>query len=91
MYNFHKVKIIIYEEFVSDPNKVLKECTDFLEIDSFNFKTNKVYMKGGWSWKSKYLKQIARFLFNILRLLNLIVRAKICKMGQIYSFGYVNI
>ena len=26
---FDKVKIIIYEEFVSNPNRVLKECTDF--------------------------------------------------------------
>ena len=78
LYNFHKVKIIIYEEFVSNPNKVLKECTDFLEIDSFNFKTNKVYMKGGWRWKSKYLKQIARS-FNILRLLNLFLGPKFAK------------
>ena len=76
--NFDKVKIIIYEEFVSNPNRVLKECTDFLEIDSFNFKTNIVYMKGGWRWKNKYLKQIARS-FNIFRLLNLLFGPKIAK------------
>ena len=76
--NFDKVKIIIYEEFVSNPNSVLKECTDFLEIDSFNFKTNIVYMKGGWRWKNKYLKQIARS-FNIFRLLNLLFGPKIAK------------
>ena len=51
-----------------NPNKVLKECTDFLEIDSFTFKTTK-YKEGRDRWKSKYLKQI-KCSFNILRLLN---------------------
>ena len=35
-------------------------------------------MKGGWRWKNKYLKQIARS-FNIFRLLNLLFGPKIAK------------
>ena len=55
-------------DFISNPKETLRECMSFLNIDNFNFKTEKVHMKGGWVWKNNFYRNSAR-AFNIVSLI----------------------
>ena len=66
--NFKFVKVIVYEDFISNPKETLRECMSFLNINNFNFKTEKVHMKGGWVWKNNFYRNSAR-AFNIVSLI----------------------
>jgi len=65
--------IIIYDDFISEPQKELDKVCSFLSINQIQFNVNSKYMVGGWQWKSPFLKKfflskgiikkIFRFLF----------------------------
>ena len=67
--NFKNVKIVIYDDFKKEPNKVYEEILSFLKLDkeqkiNFNIKEN----VGGWQWKSNFFRLI--FLNkNIIKIL----------------------
>lgn len=48
MDTFSQVKVLIFEEFITDPNKYLKELFQFLDVDStFKSETKTVYSHSG--------------------------------------------
>ena len=67
--------IIIYEDFISEPQKELDKVCSFLSINQIQFNVNSKYMVGGWQWKSPFLKKfflskgiikkLFRFLFPL--------------------------
>ena len=70
--NFSKVKILIFEEFVKQPNKLLNECANFLSLKNYDFKTDNTYneSKENFYIKKKYIKNylknpsIFKFILN---------------------------
>ena len=49
--------IIIYDDFISEPQKELDKVCSFLSINQIQFNVNSKYMVGGWQWKSPFLKK----------------------------------
>ncbi|WP_462252982.1 sulfotransferase family protein [Ekhidna sp.] len=57
--NFEKVKVVIYEDFKSNPEKILSEICDFLSIEEFQFDLAKRFNVSG--------VPKSRFVHNALR------------------------
>jgi len=38
--NFSNVLVIIFEEFAKNPQKILRDCTDFLDVTNYDFNVN---------------------------------------------------
>ena len=45
--NFSKVKILIFDDFIANTDKVLNDCLKFLDLDEFKFETKKIVNKTG--------------------------------------------
>lgn len=56
--SFSKVHVIIYEDFVEDIDKSLKEVFQFLDIPYRQLDFSSRHMVGGWEWKSNTLKDL---------------------------------
>lgn len=61
--NFSKVKLLFYEEFIIDTNKVLNDCLNFFGLKNFTFKTDSIYNSTQTSYYIKN-KIIQKFISN---------------------------
>ena len=66
--NFERVKIILFEDFISDPGKTMRECTDFLKIDPYLFDTKIVFnkTKENYFLDSKFITAIENPIIYLL-------------------------
>ena len=57
--HFKDVHVIIYDDFINDTQRVVKDTIDFLGLDNtFDINTSSKYNVGGKRWRSIYLKNL---------------------------------
>ena len=57
--NFKDVHVIIYDDFINDTQRVVKDTIDFLGLDNtLDINTSLKYNVGGKRWRSIYLKNL---------------------------------
>mgnify|MGYP001381776551 CR=1 FL=1 len=57
--NFKHVKIVIYDDFNNNSQKVYNDVLSFLDVDQeYKINFNNRFNVGGWQWKNNFLKSV---------------------------------
>jgi len=85
--SFSKIKFIIFDDFVLDPNNVLNQCLDFLEINNFTFNTNKIYNKTEQSYylDNKYFLKLLKNPRTYKYLSKFIIKFRLYKVPYLFK------
>ena len=52
------VHVVIYDDYLNNINLCLEKALDFLRVEQISFDTSKKYMRGGWMFKNRFLRDL---------------------------------
>ena len=87
MDNFSKVKILIFEDFITNSDKVLNDCLQFLDLEEHQFDTSRIINKTGNNvfTDNKILLKLLKNPLLYKQYVNFIIKFRLDRLGIFFK------